>query len=360
MNVVVRELTPRGAGAISVVELAGSGALALARELAGRPITIGAPVLARLRLDREELDEVLVCAQADDAVELHMHGSAPLVRELLARLSGLAGVRVAHTALAGSLEERALELLPPAASAAGARILLDQARGALRAELERLPELEPDARRARIELLLRRARSARFAIEPARVVLAGPANAGKSTLFNALLGHERAITSASAGTTRDVLVEPARFGPWPVILCDTAGLRTLEEKEDPHGVEAAGQSRARTSTRAADLVFWLAAPGRAMDPPDELAARSVRLGTHADLGGAAEPAVSALHDPAGARAVVERCFREALDLPADPWSPEAGVPCFEALAAELEALRAVEAGSQVRARLAPWLSVCAG
>lgn len=91
-----------------------------------------------------------------------------------------------------------------------------------------------------------------------RVVLAGPPNVGKSTLFNALVENEAAITAPIAGTTRDVLTRPVAIAGVPFLFADTAGLR--EEAGDP--IEAIGVERARGELERADLVFWLGEEGR--------------------------------------------------------------------------------------------------
>src|SRR5690606_14192449 len=86
-----------------------------------------------------------------------------------------------------------------------------------------------------------------------RVALAGPPNAGKSTLFNALVEHEAAITAPLAGTTRDVLVRPVALAGIPFSFVDMAGLR-----EGGHDViEAIGIERAQAEITRADLVLWL-------------------------------------------------------------------------------------------------------
>ena len=84
------------------------------------------------------------------------------------------------------------------------------------------------------------------------VAIAGPPNAGKSTLLNRLARREAAIVSPYAGTTRDVIEVHLDLGGWPVTLLDTAGIR---ETEDP--VELEGVRRARERAAAADLVLWV-------------------------------------------------------------------------------------------------------
>ena len=89
-----------------------------------------------------------------------------------------------------------------------------------------------------------------------RIVLIGETNAGKSSLFNALIAREAAIVTPIAGTTRDVLDADLIIGGYAVTLSDTAGLR---ESDDP--VEAEGVRRARVRAEQAELRLWVLAPG---------------------------------------------------------------------------------------------------
>jgi tRNA modification GTPase len=109
------------------------------------------------------------------------------------------------------------------------------------------------------------------------VVLAGPPNAGKSTLLNALARRDVAIVSPIAGTTRDVIEIHCDLGGLPVIIVDTAGLR-----ESGDMIEQEGVSRARARAQDADLVLWLVPPeGEESEPPR--AQRLLRIGTKSDL-----------------------------------------------------------------------------
>lgn len=90
-----------------------------------------------------------------------------------------------------------------------------------------------------------------------KVVLAGPTNAGKSTLFNSLVESEAAITAPDPGTTRDVLLRSVALDGLPFSFVDTAGLREKGAGE----VERIGIARARAEASAADLVLWLGAEG---------------------------------------------------------------------------------------------------
>jgi tRNA modification GTPase len=109
------------------------------------------------------------------------------------------------------------------------------------------------------------------------VVLAGPPNAGKSTLLNALARRDVAIVSPIAGTTRDVIEVHCDLGGLPVIIVDTAGLR-----ESGDMIEQEGVSRARARAQDADVVLWLVPPeGEESEPPR--AQRLLRIGTKSDL-----------------------------------------------------------------------------
>ena len=90
-----------------------------------------------------------------------------------------------------------------------------------------------------------------------RIVLAGPPNAGKSTLFNALLEDEAAIVSDIAGTTRDIIERPVAVEGVPFTFVDTAGLRA----DGAGSIEAVGIARAEAQIGFADLVLWLGEEG---------------------------------------------------------------------------------------------------
>lgn len=103
-----------------------------------------------------------------------------------------------------------------------------------------------------------------------RVVFAGPPNAGKSSLFNALLDEGAAIVSAEAGTTRDVIERAVAFNGVPFVLVDTAGLRD----DDAGEIERIGIGRAREQIDRADVVLWLGTEGTGPAGSIEIASKS--------------------------------------------------------------------------------------
>lgn len=104
----------------------------------------------------------------------------------------------------------------------------------------------------RIEALVSRGLSAHLARTGRRVALVGRPNAGKSSLLNALIGHDRAIVTDIPGTTRDTLEETITLGSARLVLVDTAGIRETEER-----VEAQGIARTYHAMREADEVWHL-------------------------------------------------------------------------------------------------------
>lgn len=124
-----------------------------------------------------------------------------------------------------------------------------------------------------------------------RIVLVGAPNAGKSTLFNALLGRTRAVVAPLAGTTRDVLAEQLDLsreapGASAITLIDLAGL-DARLADGPGGViDLAAQEAARAEIAHADAIVWCDPSGRFAEPLPEHRARTViRVTTKADLAG---------------------------------------------------------------------------
>ena len=144
--------------------------------------------------------------------------------------------------------------MPGAPCSSGARLLLDQGDGCLHKALERISAGTADGL---AQELLDHWRVQRYWLQPMRIVLVGQVNAGKSTLFNLMIGEEHALTSSEAGTTRDAVLGRGHLGPWPVVWVDTAG----ERANAPLAVERAGQEQARQAIGGADLILRLVPEG---------------------------------------------------------------------------------------------------
>ena len=273
----------------------------------------------------EDLDEALVWARGSDCLELHIHGSPVLtarIRELLSKAGA-----VARGEGAGGFCQRAELALESAPSEAAARMLLDQSGGALDRAIAQLPGMSAAARRAALDGMIRAGAVGARLVSPPRVVLAGPVNAGKSTLFNLLVGAERVVVSGEEGTTRDAVRARVLLGAFAVDLVDTAGAR--ETQGEAAAVERSGQAQGMAEAAAADLVLLLEPyakdAGRLeLGMPPGIAV--VRLTTKRDLAPGQGPGLSCAEDPTGAVKSVEAAFQGALDLPPEPWHPGAPVP----------------------------------
>jgi tRNA modification GTPase len=302
--------------AVAVVRISGPGAANALDMLAGK---VAEPRVARLATLRsphgEVLDRALVLrfsgpasATGEDVAELHLHGGRAVVRAVLEALSRMEGLREAEP---GEFTRRAFENgridlaeaegladLLQAETESQRRAALALAGGdlsrkvetwqqrllALAAQLEavidfsdegEVGEALPPGWRDAAEAL-RVDMAALLARPPAerlragvRVVIAGPPNSGKSSLLNWLAGREAAITSAIAGTTRDVVEAPTAIAGTPFLLVDTAGLRDSEDE-----IESIGVARARESIGQADLILWLGPPADSPQPERSLVVQS--------------------------------------------------------------------------------------
>jgi len=232
---------PRSFTGEDVLELQGHGGPVVLDLLVARCLGLGArPARAGEFTERAFLNDKLDLTQAEAIADLISAGSATAARAALRSLDGefserierlsreLVDLRVQVEAAIDFAEED-LELLDGAGVAAG----IERLRGDF-AALERATE------------------QGRILHEGSVVVLAGRPNAGKSSLLNALAGHEAAIVTPVPGTTRDVLRERIDLDGLPVTLLDTAGLR-----ESPDVVEAEGIRRARREIDRADLVLYV-------------------------------------------------------------------------------------------------------
>jgi tRNA modification GTPase len=134
--------------------------------------------------------------------------------------------------------------------------LLDQYHGALRrafvAIQQDIKEKNYVAARSRVESLMACVTLGSHLTKPWRVVVAGPPNAGKSSLINAMVGFQRSIVHHAPGTTSDAVTAATAMDGWPVELCDTAGLHAGAQ-----GIEKAGVELARRRISNADLVILI-------------------------------------------------------------------------------------------------------
>ncbi len=306
-DTIVAIATPPGRGGIGVVRVSGPDAFAIARRLIvhrgvlePRVATFTRVARARATDEREggaarSIDQAIVTFfpgprsyTGDDVVEVSAHGS-PVVLRAIVEAAVAAGARLAEPGeftlrafLNGRIDLMQAEAvgdLIDAATPLQARAAFDQLEGTLTRAIAEIdaalfdliarleasvdfPEegyhfVEPtalvttlDGLMAQTGGLLRAARRGRIIRDGLLVAIAGPPNAGKSSLFNALVGSARAIVTDAPGTTRDLVTEVVDLDGLRVTLVDTAGLRDAAD-----AAEAEGVARSRRAQAVADLVL---------------------------------------------------------------------------------------------------------
>jgi tRNA modification GTPase len=304
-DTIVAIATPAGHGGLGIVRLSGADAPAIAGRLTGRTrpwppryATLGTVrSAAETAVGERAIDQVIVTwfqapasSTGEDVVEIGAHGSPVVLRQIVERAIE-EGARLAEPGeftfrayLHGRIDlvqAEAVADLIDAVTPLQARAAVDQLEGTLTrvigaidaglfelcARLEasldfpdegyhfitrETASTELDAIARRLDDLARDGRRGRMIREGATVVIGGRPNVGKSTLFNALAGVDRAIVTDVPGTTRDVLTERVEIEGLLVTLVDTAGLREAED-----AIEAEGVRRAREAQDAARLVLMV-------------------------------------------------------------------------------------------------------
>jgi len=308
--------------AIGVVRVSGPQAGAALAALAGRLPAARRAVLAELKdAAGAPLDRALILwfpgpatATGEDLAELHLHGGRAVVAAVEAALDAVPGLRRAAAGeftrrafengridlaeaegladlLAAETESQRVQALGMASGHVSRAVagwqdgLLGLMAGA-EAELNFADEDDVEVGEAvaqrivagmgalAVELGEWLARpAAEMIAEGLSVVIAGPPNAGKSTLINALAQKELAIVSPVAGTTRDVIETPLALDGIAMRFSDTAGLRA----ESGDAIERIGIDRAKTAVEAADILLWLGPPKAVPEHP-----RAILVAAQAD------------------------------------------------------------------------------
>lgn len=414
-DVIAAIATGSGPAAIGIVRLSGEGSWEVARRLCP-DLPDPPPVrrMTRVRLRHPAtgrlLDEALgvffapeASYTGEESVEWHCHGGPLVVQGVLSACLE-AGARAARPgeftrrALASGrldlVQAEAVSLMTQAGTTTAVDAALEALQGRPSQEiaevketlLDVLAEVEAaldhseedgvvadleaardalDEVRRRMEDWLASARRLRPAIAGVRVALVGAPNAGKSSLFNALLGQARALVDDEPGTTRDLVGELMVLAGAPVWIWDTAGLRQMGAGR----VEAEGIRRALQAAREADIVVWVVdgtgqvdpgpmpdrldlvvrtrrdlGPPQARIPPVEVPVvdTSARSGTGLDQvrGHLTRMAQQSLHRAAQARVVVmgdrqQDALRDALAAVAEAWEAWSQASPLEVTAAAL-------------------------
>ena len=299
-DTIVALATPTGRSSIGVIRLSGADSPAIAtRLIGGEPLE---PRRAHLRTIRdpkssEQIDEALVTwfnaprsFTGEDVVEIACHGSPIVLRRVIdlclkldARMAepGEFSLRALANGRMNLTEAEAVRDLIDAQTIASARQAIRQLRGEFSHELQPikdklldvivvlesalefveddLPESQSESIRLKLDSIQKEIgkiastfQAGKLIREGLRVALVGRPNVGKSSLFNALLGSDRAIVTEIPGTTRDQIHERFTIDEIPISLIDTAGLR-----ETTDTVESIGVERSRRTMSDADLILVL-------------------------------------------------------------------------------------------------------
>lgn len=282
-------------GAVSIIRISGPDALAIAERIWHSRQRLDGGNTRKMLLGKVGMDQCLAVYMqkpasytGDDVVEIHCHGGAAAARNVLQQTMA-AGCRMAEPGeftfrafVNGKLDLVQAEAVADVINASGNRALEiaeNQLSGVLSVRLQNLvdralailaecesrldfPEEELDwdkeldgkilAVKTELDSLLATRDIGQSLKEGVNIVIAGRPNAGKSSLFNRLLGYDRAIVTEIAGTTRDTVREPTVLRGFPVVLTDTAGLR-----ESLDVIEKIGIARSFASIKQAEVTFWL-------------------------------------------------------------------------------------------------------
>jgi tRNA modification GTPase len=294
-----------GRAGIAVVRISGPLAGPVLQTLCGSIPRARMMVLRMLRdpSNNTVLDQALVCfmpkpfsATGDDMAELHLHGSQAVVSAMLAVLSRQVGLKLAepgeftrrafHNGKMDLIAVEGLADLLIAETDTQRRLAMRQFLGdasdvykSWRARVMKSLAIveaaidfadEDDAVDSALHLVIPEMMGLRQDLEAAvekssaveivrlglRLVIAGPPNAGKSSLMNWLVQRETSLVSPIAGTTRDVLEARSTIAGVPVMVSDTAGIR--READDP--IERLGIARAQREITDADILIWVKSP----------------------------------------------------------------------------------------------------
>ena len=329
--------TPPGTGGVSIIRISGRDALAIAARISGITPPPRRATLAHIHdTHGDTLDQALLLYYpaphsytGEDTLEIQGHGGIAVTQAVLAavldagaRLAepgeytrraylnnkidlaqaeaiadlinarSQAAVKAANRSLQGDFS-REIETL--AADLLALRIYIEAALDFPEEEIDFLREGDIAARLQawgdRLRALLAQSTQGRLMNDGINLVIAGKPNAGKSSLLNALVGEERAIVTAQAGTTRDIVRETVLIHGMPVNILDTAGLREADDLIEQEGIR-----RTRHALSQADLILLLR-DGSALDDTsgDEALPASVPLLLAYNKADQTPPAVQAQH-----------------------------------------------------------------
>ncbi len=248
-------LTGAGSGAIATIRLCGPDVAGFLQRYFSRPVKIGRCVHGLLRDGERIIDDPVIVRGNDNVIDINPHGGNWVVRSVIeqARADGFEHVDAGRMPLPEiavdgptQIWSEVLAHLPLVKTELGVRMLLAQpaAWEDLQRRITTGQMSQPELQRMLDD------RSARWLLHPPIVAIVGPPNVGKSTLANQLFAQERSITADLPGTTRDWVGEIANVDGLAVMLMDTPGVRSTDDKVEQAAILAAAEQ-----SRTADWVM---------------------------------------------------------------------------------------------------------
>jgi tRNA modification GTPase len=353
--------TPPGMGGIAVILLSGPRAGKILSRVF-RPLRSapsrgeGSLRLGRLVCEGEPIDEAIVC-RGEGGWEINIHGGPAAARATLEALrrhgativaggeGPPGGLAPAHPRWNNpAIGREMLDVLPEARSGLVVAVISRQwFDGISRLAGQYLASSGDEQAAAQLRSAAEGHPLFRRMLEPCEVVLAGPPNAGKSALMNALVGRQVSIVHAQAGTTRDWVRELSLFGGVPIWLTDTAGIW-----QAPAAVDAEAVRRARQRAEAGDLVLLVGEGGPVQAPPWLHTQRVLHVAAKCDLrpGGDSRCVATSTVTGQGLDALRAEVLRRLGMADLDASAPRAFTPRqARLLAAAADAVAAGDAGT---------------
>ncbi|MFA5555066.1 MAG: GTPase [Phycisphaerae bacterium] len=273
MKTFAAVMTGKGTGAIATIRLFGPAAEDILKQIftaaSGKSFGFvsGKIFLGTITSDANIIDEVIVGCETKDNFTISCHGNPLIVSDILRLLEqkGAAAVSYeqmlvqiySHQPSTNTISIEARLAISKAATLDGTKILFNQIEGGLTETLQNWQKITApdsiDKINSEAKTILQASKTARFLIYGCKIVLAGPPNSGKSTLFNCLAGKEKAIAADIKGTTRDWVSAKCQIGKLSAELFDTAGI----DKSFCTGgtVEQQAQEKAYEILNQADLML---------------------------------------------------------------------------------------------------------
>ncbi|MHC4212447.1 MAG: GTPase [Planctomycetota bacterium] len=277
MSIFAAVTTGKGTGAIATIELCGKNAHAVLEKIFTPTrqckdlFEPGKILLGSITDAEKTIDQVTIGCQDRDDFAIHCHGNV-LIVEMIMELLVQHGVKLitAQSLLtkrpaANSIQIEAKLTLTKARTLDGARIIANQINGGLAKQLEKWQSDPATITIEHAKRILDQSQTAKLFIQGCTIVLAGPPNSGKSTLFNSLCGKQKAIVTDIKGTTRDWVSARCKLGPLSVDLIDTAGLDNAIAES---AIDTESQARAKKMLQNADLILLVldaSEPARQID-----------------------------------------------------------------------------------------------